>query len=97
MKVNKTKMLQNLNLTNGLFFSQRIMLELINCGLSREKAYKIVQNNALISRKNGTVFYDNLLRDKNITKKIPENKLKKLFNFTYHTKRINVIFNRIFN
>ena len=36
-------MIKNLNLTNGLFFSQRVMIELINTGFSREEAYKLVQ------------------------------------------------------
>ena len=44
---------------------------------------------------NNSSFYKNITNDKNITKKIPVNKLKKnLFNFSYHTKKINIIFNR---
>ena len=38
---------KNLNITNGIFFSQRIMLELTSAGFSREEAYKIVQKNAM--------------------------------------------------
>ncbi len=88
------KMLNNLQLTNGLFFSQRVLIELTKCGLSRELAYKIVQKNAMKSWKNNSSFYQNVANDKIINKKIPVNKLKKLFNFSYHTKRINIIFSR---
>ena len=55
---------------------------------------KIVQKNALKSWREKTSFFDNIALDKKITAKIPVNKLKKLFNFSYHTKKINIIFNR---
>ena len=88
------KMLNNLQLTNGLFFSQRVLIELTKSGLSRELAYKIVQKNAMKSWKNNSSFYQNVANDTVINKKISVNKLKKLFNFSYHTKRINIIFKR---
>ena len=94
MNIYQKNMLKNLNLTNGLFFSQRVMLELTSQGFSREKAYKLVQKNAMKSWNNKSSFYENLLKDKEINDKIPVNKLKKLFNFSYHTKRINIIFKR---
>ena len=87
-------MKKNLNKTNGIFFSQRVLLELTNEGLSREAAYRVVQKNALKSWKNNSSFYTAVINDKKITSKIPVNKLKKLFNFSYHTKKINIIFNR---
>ncbi len=88
------KMQKNLNLTNGIFFSQRVLLELTNVGFTREEAYKIVQKNALMAWKENTSFYNKILSDKKINNKISVNKLKKLFNFGYHTKKINIIFNR---
>ena len=87
-------MQNNLNLTNGIFFSQRVLLELTNVGFTREEAYKIVQKNALNAWKENTSFYNKILSDKKINNKISVNKLKKLFNFSYHTKKINIIFNR---
>ena len=87
-------MKKNLNLTNGLFFSQRILLELTSSGYSREQAYLIVQRNAMSSWKNNTSFFQNLLKDPKINKKIPVNKLKNLFNLDYHSKKINIIFKR---
>jgi adenylosuccinate lyase len=87
-------MLKNLNLTNGLFFSQRILIELTLVGLTREQAYALVQKHAMKSWDNGSSFYENVANDPKINKKIPLNKLKKLFDYNYHTKRINLIFNR---
>ena len=88
------KMLVNLDITNGIFFSQRILLELTNVGFTREEAYKIVQKNAMIAWKQNSTFLSKIISDKKITNKIPVNKLKKLFDFSYHTKKINIIFNR---
>ena len=87
-------MIKNLNITNGLFFSQRILLELTNVGFTRERAYELVQKNAMSTWNNNSSFYENVASDIEIIKKIPVNKLKKLFDFSYHTKRINIIFNR---
>ena len=87
-------MLKNLNLTNGLFFSQRVLIELTTVGFTREQAYALVQKHAMQSRDNGSSFYKNITEDPKINKKLPVDKLKKLFDFSYHTKRINIIFNR---
>ena len=95
MKVNKDNMKKNLNLTKGIFFSQRVLLELASKGIRREKAYRIVQKCAIKSLDNNTSFYDSLLNEPSITDKIPVNTLKKLFDFGYHTRKINVIFNRV--
>ena len=87
-------MLKNLNLTNGLFFSQRVLLELTTVGFTREQAYSLVQKHAMQSWDKGTSFYKNLINDTKINKKLSVNKLKKLFDFSYHTKKIDVIFKR---
>ena len=87
-------MKKNLNLTNGLFFSQRVLLELTNVGFTREQAYSLVQKNAMQSWNNKSSFYENIVNDKEIINKIPVNKIRKLFDFSYHTKRINIIFSR---
>ena len=87
-------MKRNLNLTNGLFFSQRVLLELTSSGFTREQAYSIVQKNAMKTWKNNTSFLGNLSKDQKVIKKIPVNKLKKLFDLGYHSKKINIIFKR---
>ena len=87
-------MLKNLNLTNGIFFSQRVLIELTSVGFTREQAYSLVQKHAMQSWNNGSSFYENIANDRKINKKLPVSKLKKLFDFSYHTKRINIIFKR---
>jgi adenylosuccinate lyase len=87
-------MKKNLDITNGIFFSQRVLLELTAAGFTREESYKIVQKNAMQAWEENSSFYDKIVSDKNITNKIPVNKIKKLFDFGYHTKKINIIFNR---
>ena len=96
MKVYPKKMLKNLNVTNGLIFSQRIMLELTKHGFSRESAYKIIQKNAQNSWKNNKSLYEILSKDKIVTKNISNKRLKEMFDLDYHTKKINVIYKRIF-
>ena len=88
------KMEKNLELTNGIFFSQRLLLELTNTGFAREHSYKIVQKNAMKAWRENSSFYEKIVSDKKIISKIPVNKIKKLFNFGYHTKKINIIFKR---
>ena len=95
MKINSKNMKRNLELTKGLFFSQRVLLELTSKGLKRQTAYKIVQKCAMKSLENNSSFYNSLLKDKKIMGKIPVNTLKKLFDFSYHTRKIDVIFKRI--
>ena len=87
-------MQKNLDITNGIFFSQRVLIELTTAGFTREESYKIVQKNAMEAWKDNSSFFDKIISDKKITNKIPVNKIKKLFDFSYHTKKINIIFNR---
>jgi adenylosuccinate lyase len=94
LNVYPKNMKKNLDITNGIFFSQRILLELTTAGFTREESYRIVQKNALQAWKENSSFYDKIVSDKKIINKIPVNKLKKLFDFGYHTKKINIIFNR---
>ena len=88
------KMMQNLNLTHGIFFSQRVLLELTDVGFTREESYRIVQKNALEAWRENSSFLEKIITDKKIISKIPVNKIKNLFNFSYHTKKINIIFSR---
>ena len=96
MNVYPKKMLKNLDITNGLIFSQRVMLELTKHGFSREKAYTLVQKNAQNSWKKNIPFYESLTNDPLINKKISNKDLIKMFDLNYHIKRINVIYKRVF-
>ena len=94
LNVYPKNMKKNLDITNGIFFSQRVLLELTTAGFTREESYKIVQRNAMQAWNENSSFYDKIVSDKKIVNKIPVNKLKKLFDFSYHTKKINIIFKR---
>ena len=96
MIVYPKKMLENLNITRGLVFSQEVMLELTKTGMAREKAYRLVQGHAKKSISNHINLIDLLKKDKNITNRIPENKINKIFTYKKHFKNVNYIFNRVF-
>ncbi len=97
MNIYPKKMLKNLDITKGLIFSQRVMIELTKNGFSREQAYSLVQKNAQKAWLKNISFFDTLKNDSSINKKISSKELKKMFEISYHTKRINIIFNRVFN
>ncbi len=90
------KMIQNINLTKGLIFSQEIMLELTKKGLSREKSYKIVQSYSKKCFSENKNLFDLILKDKLIMSKISKSKLSSIFNYSSHFKNVNLIFKRVF-
>jgi adenylosuccinate lyase len=90
------KMIKNLNITKGLIFSQRVMIELTKHGFSREKAYTLVQKNAQKAWSKNISFYESLSKDSLINKKISNKDLIKMFDINYHTKKINLIYKRVF-
>ena len=96
MIVYPKKMAENLNLTRGLVFSQEVMLELTKTGMSREKAYRLVQSYAKRSLSNKVNLIDLLKKDKNITNKIPISKIHKIFSFNKHFNNVDYIFKRVF-
>jgi len=96
MIVYPKKMLSNLNKTKGLIFSQELMLELTKSGLSREKSYKIIQSHAKQSFSKNIDLIELIKKDKRISDKIPEKKLKNIFNYSNHFKNVNYIYRRVF-
>ena len=96
MIVYPKKMLENLNFTKGLIFSQELMLELTKTGLSREKSYKMVQTYAKKCFAEDLNLFEIIQSDKYIMSKIPPKKLKTIFSYSKHFKNINLIFRRVF-
>ncbi len=96
MIVYPQKMLDNLNITKGTIFSQELMLELTKSGLSREKSYRLVQSHAKKCIADNLNLLDVVMNDKNITSRIPDKKMKKIFDYSNHFKNVNLIFNRVF-
>ena len=96
MIVYPKKMAENLNYTRGLVFSQEIMLELTKTGMSREKAYRLVQGHAKKSLANKINLIELLKKDKNITNRISVKMIEKIFNYNKHFKNVGYIFKRVF-
>jgi len=96
MNIYPKKMLDNLNITKGLIFSQRVMIELTKYGFAREKAYLLVQKNAQNAWNKNMSLYESLSKDSLINKKISNKDLVKMFDIKYHIKKIDIIFKRVF-
>jgi adenylosuccinate lyase len=95
--INEKNIEKNLNSAKGLIFSQRVLLELVNSGLTREEAYKIVQSNAMKVKQDNSDFLSELKQDKSLLGVIDSEKLESLFDFAYYTKHIDHIYNKVFN
>lgn len=101
-------MLKNLNLTGGLIFSQRILLELPKKGFLREESYAIVQRNAMkvwealqegkeaLNSKGESLFLQYLLEDQELRNKIDSASLRACFSYDYYLKNVDAIFKRVF-
>ena len=96
MIVYPKKMLENLNITKGLIFSQELMLELTKSGLTREKSYKMVQSYAKKCFAENLNLFNVVQSDKFIMSKISNKKLKSIFSYSKHFKHVNLIFRRVF-
>ncbi len=93
--VNKDNMLKNTNLFGGIVFSQRVLLELTNKGLSREKAYELTQRNALEAFNNPHGdFRKNLEQDKDVTSILTKEEIEKCFDSNYYLRNIKTIYDR---
>jgi len=87
-------MKKNLERTGGLIFSQRVLIELVKTGTSREKAYRLVQKHAMAAWKENKDFKEGLLQDKEITRALKSYKIKKCFELDYYLRNVNNIFKR---
>ncbi len=90
------RMKENLHKMKGLIFSQQVLLKLSNLGLSREKAYEMVQRNALKVWDEGKDFKSFLLEDGELRKYLTEKDLEDIFSMEYHFKHVDDLFARVF-
>ncbi|MBI2953950.1 MAG: adenylosuccinate lyase [Chloroflexi bacterium] len=95
LKVYPERMHRNIERTGGLVFSQRVLLALIDKGLSRKSAYEIVQANAMRVWDNGDDFFEALRQDSRIADYLSETELKDLFDYQYYLKHVDVAFERL--
>ena len=96
MIVYPKKMIENLNQTKGLIFSQEIMLELTKNGLSREKSYKLIQNHAKKSLKTNTNLKNIIINDKTILSMLSVKTIENIFTYKKHFKNVDYIYKRVF-
>ena len=89
-------MKRNLEKTEGLIFSQSVLLALVDKGITREEAYKLVQKNAMQSWIKGKDFLTLLKKDKKIGVLLKKNEIEKIFNLKAQFKNVDIIFKRIF-
>ncbi|HXE89873.1 MAG TPA: adenylosuccinate lyase [Terriglobales bacterium] len=90
------RMLQNLESTGGLVFSGQLLLDLAESGLSREKAYRMVQRHAMRAWKEGGNFREMVMKDKQITARLPRKKLEQAFDLKRQLRNVDKIFVRVF-
>jgi adenylosuccinate lyase len=95
MQVFPQRMKKNLDVTRGLVFSQRVMLALIDKGLSRQEAYKLVQRNAMKAWQGSRGFLALLKSDPEVMKAIKPEELEKIFDYQYYLAHVNEIFIRL--
>ena len=89
-------MLKNLNQMKGLVFSQKILLDLTQAGVSREESYRMVQRNAMKVWEEGKDFLTELLADQDVVGALGEAKIREAFDLNYHLKHVDTIFKRVF-
>ena len=95
LQVYPQRMKKNIELTKGLIFSQRVMLALIDKGLSRKKAYELMQRNAMKAWKGNKNFLSLLKADPEVTATLPPAELEPLFDTQYYLRYIDEIFKRV--
>jgi len=92
--VNKENMLKNIDLTKGVIFSQKVLLSLVNKGMLREEAYKIVQKLAHESIQTQTGFKELLKKDASVINYLMSEEIEAIFDINYYYKYINYIFDK---
>lgn len=93
--VHEKNMLKNTDKFGGIVFSQKVLLKLIDKGLTREEAYRIVQRNALDAFENDGDFKSNLLEDSDVTSRLTVQEIEELFDKNAFLANINTIYERV--
>ncbi|MBI2867155.1 MAG: adenylosuccinate lyase [Chloroflexi bacterium] len=95
LKVRADRMRENLELTKGLVFSQRVLIALIEKGMGRTEAYKLVQGNAMKAWEKRLDFRDLLRRDREVSALLSPRELEALFDYRYYTREVDATFKRV--
>ena len=96
MFVYPARMQANLESTGGLVFSGQLLLDLVEHGVSREDAYRLVQAHAMRAWKEGLNFRELILADKEVTSRVPRKQIELAFDLQRQLRNIDKIFSRVF-
>src|SRR5262245_11870287 len=95
LEVDAARMVENLELSYGLVYSQRVLLKLTDAGLPRQAAYEIVQRNAMRAWKERRPFFELLAADSKVTDHLSADELKTCFDPAFFLKNVDAIFKRL--
>lgn len=95
LQVYPEHMKQNLEITKGLIFSQRVLLALIDKGLTRQEAYKLVQRNSMKAWKEKIDFFSLLKDDNEVIARLPVSELQSIFDYRHYLKYVDEVFERL--
>jgi adenylosuccinate lyase len=95
LEVDAVRMTENLELSHGLVYSQRVLLKLTDAGLARQVAYEIVQGSAMRAWKERRPFIELLAADPRVTKHLSADELKSCFDPALYLKNVDTIFKRL--
>jgi adenylosuccinate lyase len=94
--VRPDRMMKNLEMMKGLIYSQQVLTQLAEKGLERQRAYEMVQRNALKVWDQGVDFKDLLCQDEEIRQCMTQEEIESLFDVNRHLKHVDAIFDRVF-
>ena len=95
LKIYPENMHRNIDLTQGVIFSQRVLLALIDKGLQRAEAYEVVQDDAMKAWEKRESFLSLLQRDRRVTSHLSREELESLFDYGYYLKYVDDVFQRL--
>ena len=95
MRVYPDRMIQNLEVTRGLLFSQRLMLTLIERGVSRDDAYKLMQTNSARTWDEDRDFRELVRRDSGVRAHLDDSELDEIFDYGYYVRFVDDVFERV--
>jgi len=89
------RMMQNLERTGGLPFSQRLLLSLVDAGMRREEAYAVVQENAMAAWEGGANFRERIRGDERVKGVLSPEELDRTFDLAYNLRHVDQVFDRV--
>lgn len=89
------RMLENIDRTKGLIFSQRLLLKLVDKGLTREDSYRLIQSSALKMQDSDDDFLNEILKNENVKKYLSDEEIKDCFDLKYYLRNNGYIFKQV--